>query len=638
MKRKWKQVGSLILTGTIALSLLTGCGSQGGGGSKDELSFKWWIPQTDAYGIYYNSYEENVAVQWLNNQYWDAENGGLAEEGKGKQVSLTFQVPISGSEKDNFNTMVATGEYPEILDLNYGSTPYELYQDGHLMEITEYVEKYCPNYLALLDKNPQMKNFTTYTDEEGKEHYYALYNIADNVKIPWQGYMYRRDWVVKYAEPTEYVWDWESSYVKSNGHPALTPLSAAVEADNMEGWKKNEVTSFEMTQGDDPDNDWTDNVVFPSGKPDPYTISDWEWMFEAFTKALEAEGFGEDSNAYCISEAYLGYMATGDLISSFGGGGPMWYVDQEGNAAFGGTGENFKTYLECMHNWYEKGWLDKKFDSRSSDMFYMINPNGYSQGMVGMWQGGIGDVGSGIRATCASEEGKKDAMVFGCSMPVNDVYGTEAQKYNVPDMLYQDPRLGGATGFSVKCEGKDLATLFTMLDYLYSQEGAMVTSVGLSEEQYASMSFEPDLYAREGLKAAYTMEEQGDLKVYHCAVPGGQELGNAVKAMRMASSLFLQGNEKDGYLLDRGYGIIGQRTLVAWMKYEGTATIMNYNSLMTPEDSAVYNKTNTYLNDHMGQTVPGMIKEGLGSWDDYCAKLNKYGPDKVTEIYQSYIE
>jgi len=46
----------------------------------------------------------------------------------------------------------------------------------------------------------------------------------DGAQDPWEGTCYRRDWIVKYAEPTEYVWDWESDYVKENGHPEVTRL------------------------------------------------------------------------------------------------------------------------------------------------------------------------------------------------------------------------------------------------------------------------------------------------------------------------------------------------------------------------------------------------------------------------------
>ena len=166
-----------------------------------------------------------------------------------------------GSEQDNFNTMIATGEYPEIIDLAYaGQSPQQLYEDGILLDITEYVEKYLPNYLALIEENPEIKPFVTHTDENGDARYYSLYAIADNIIIPWQGTMYRRDWVVKYAEPTPYVWDWESDFVKDNGHPKHTPLSLAEEMDDYTGWKTSDITAFTSSEGDDPDNDYTDNI------------------------------------------------------------------------------------------------------------------------------------------------------------------------------------------------------------------------------------------------------------------------------------------------------------------------------------------------------------------------------------------
>lgn len=634
MKKTSKRISCMLLSLLLLLPILVGCNSDKGGG---DLSFTWWIPETDGRGTFYNNYEENVAVQWVNNQYWSTQTGGLGDKSNGKKLTFSFQVPISGAERDNFNTMISTGDYPEIVDLSYAASPSQLYEDGHLMEITEYVEQYCPNYIAVLDANPEMKPFTTVTDADGKVHYYAIYNIADSYKPAWQGYMYRRDWVVKYAEPSGYVWDWDSSVVKTNGHPDVTPLSAAVKAGNLNGWKKNTVTKFEKSEGSDPNNDWTDNVIFPSGKTDPYTISDWEWMFAAFARALEAEGFASDSNAYCFAPYYLGYLENGELISSFGGGGPMWYVNADGKAAFGGTSDNFKTYLECMHNWNENGWLDSKFDSRSSDMFYQINANGYSRGMVGLWQGGIGDTGISIRATCTNPDAQKDAMVFGCSLPVNDLYGSDAQKYNTPDMLYQDSRLATPTGFTTKCEGKDLATLFTYINYMFSEEGAKVASFGLSEEQYKSMTFDPDLYKEKGLSAAYTVESVDGVNHYTLAVDGSLEVANAIKTLRMSTNLFLQGGSGVGYTFDRGYSGVKQHAIEQWGLYAGTAAIRDYNGLLTPEDMAAYNKTRNYVNDHMSQTVPSLIKNGLDGWDDYCAKLEKYGPGKVTDIYQSYM-
>ena len=103
--------------------------------------------------------------------------------------------------------------------------------------------------------------------------------------------MYRRDWVVSTRSRLPMCGDWDSDYVKENGHPAVTPLDAALESGNMEGWKENEVTEFTSSQGENPDEDYTDNVIFPSGTSDPLTISDWEWMMEAFREPSRIRAF-----------------------------------------------------------------------------------------------------------------------------------------------------------------------------------------------------------------------------------------------------------------------------------------------------------------------------------------------------------
>ena len=90
-------------------------------------------------------------------------------------MNLSYMVPISGSELENFNTMIGTGEYPEIVDLAYSiESPHALYENGVLMDITEYVERYMPNYMAFLDANPELKPLVQVADDDGSARYYAL--------------------------------------------------------------------------------------------------------------------------------------------------------------------------------------------------------------------------------------------------------------------------------------------------------------------------------------------------------------------------------------------------------------------------------------------------------------------------------
>ena len=637
MKQVLKRTVAVGLMLVMVISILAGCG---GSSSKEEQAFTMWIYNDDGQGVFYSQYEDNPIIQWLNAQYWDTENKTLGSEGNGTKLSLSFQVPLHGSEAENFNTMISTGDYPEMMDLSSAGTPRSLCEDGVLIEITEWVEGYMPHYLAYLDEHPDLKPLVSSTDEEGKVHYYALYGVNDSIINPWGGYMYRRDWVVKYAEPTEYVWDWESDSVTKNGHPDVTPLAAAVEQGNLNGWKENPVKEFTFSQGDDPNNDWTDNVIFPSGKTDPYTVSDWEWMFEAFKKAIEERGWANDSSAYCTTLYYLGYLETGDLVSSFGGGGCSWHVNENGDAAFGGTGETFKTYLECMNAWYKNGWLDKQFETRASEMFYDINSTGTNRGMVGLTYNMVGLLGDIIRVTCDNEEDKRDAMFWGCSLPINDMYGDVARQYNEPDMLYQQTLLATPMGFTSKCEDRDLSAIFTMFDWFYTYEGGRLISKGLSAEQYASVEFDPDVYAEQGLtNGAYTITQSADGKdkiVMNYDSTG--DVGGALKATRLTAYLALNGNGGTDYELDLGQSFVTAHSRAQWSVYTNRAYMLDYNTLFTNEEAAKYSKTNTYVVDYMGQSVPGMIKGGLGTWDGYCSKLLKYDPDSVTAIYQRVID
>jgi ABC-type glycerol-3-phosphate transport system substrate-binding protein len=639
MSRKLTKVIAVVLATVFVLSLAACSGKGKNSEVPDSNKFTWWLADDDAEGTYYTKYEENTAVQWLTSQYWNKGERTIGTKDNGEKVQLSFAVPVEGTQKDSFTTMIATNSYPEIIDLNYADSINTLVDDGVLMEITDYVEKYVPNYVAFFEKNPELKKFACETDENGKDHYYKLACFSDYPLIPWAGFTYRRDWLVKYAIPTEYVWDWDSDYVKANGRPEVTPLSTAQSNGNLNGWKKNTVTAFSKTEGSDPKNDYEDNVIFPSGKTDPYTISDWEWMFEAFSKAIKERGFDSNSNAYCVSVYYPGYESTGELVSSFGGCNGTWYKDENGVVSFTGDDDNFKTYIECMNTWYKNGWLDKTFETRSSDMFFAINSTGFSQGMVGLAYS-LNYQGDTIRATCTNSEDKADAYVMPCALPINDVYGTDAQKFHTPDSFYQDEVVDNSpVGFTNKCEGKNLEVLFSMFNWMYSPEGQLFTLGGLSEEQYKSMEFSPDLYATLGIASGYkVIDGANGEKTMATTVNKADAAFNAIRVQRLSCQYVPNAVRLPEYAVDYGFSKVVDLSNKLWTTYVSTGSLTNYIGFFSEQDAQVYNKTNTYITDYMSQAVPQMIKGGLGDWDSYVKKLAKFAPDKVSAIFQKYID
>ena len=632
MKNSIKKLLAFMVTLSMVFSL-SACGkgnSKAGGNVSDANKFSYWIPTFDDYGIYYERYEDNPAIQWILNQEWN-----------GEKLDISFITAPNGTQQDAFNTMIATGDYPEIINLAYAESAKTLYDDGVVMEITEYVEKYLPNYTAFFEKHPELKKYVCETDENGKDHYYKISAISEASLVPWAGFGYRRDWVVKYAEPTKYVWDWDSDDVKQNGHPEVTPLSKALEQNNLNGWKENDVTSFTKDDGNDPNNTYTDNVIFPSGKTDPYTISDWEWMFEAFDKALDIRGLKGDTNAYVTTTTYAGYYGTGELVSSFGAGAGNFYLNPEGIVETAAISGNFKNYLSMMHEWYNKGWLENDFETRASEMFFSINETGFAQGKVGLQYIQTAALGTGLRETCVYDEDKRDAIIVGCSLPVNDVYGTEAQKFITPDTYYKDPVVNNdPVAFTVKCEGKNMEGLFTMINWKYSEEAAPLCVAGLSAEQYASMTFEPDLYKELGIDRAFDIaaSDDGTEKIV-ATIPLSNPATFAIRPFRLFNStipnaMYVLPN----YEVDYGFAEVVKKANSEWIKYPVTGDVLQIRKIFTEDDQKVYTKIANYMNETMSQEIPKFIKNGFDGWDSYVKKITKLGPEKVCDIYQKYVD
>ena len=640
---KMKRVLSAGLVGAMALSALamTGCGDNSADGGE---TVSWWITMTDGNGVYYDDYEDNPAVQWLNQQYWNTEDGGLGTEEDGTPLKFEFQVPIAGAEVDNFNTMMSTGEYTDIIDLAMSTdTAATMVDEGQLLDITEYVEKYMPNYVAYLDENPEQKALLTH-EVDGETRYYEIGAIKEENDVPWGGYMYRRDWVVEYAEPTSHVWDWDSDYVKENGHPAVTPLEDAIASGNMEGWKENTVTEFTSSEGEDPMNDYEDNVIFPSGTSDPLTISDWEWMLDAFKKAIDDKGFSGNTDAYCTTVYYPGFFGMGDLVSSFGGGTGVWSKDADQNVYFSGTTDNFKTYLECLNTWYNNGWMDTRFETRASDMFFSINQTGTAQGQVGLFYGTSASLGDTIRVTCADATDQQKAYVMPCAVPINDKYGTDEQKYNEPDAFYQGSRIAGRIGITTALEDKSeetIAALFTFLDWMYTREGALTRSIGLSQEQLDSCESAKEFYQEYGVEnGAYTVGETDDGKtLYTFNYDTSGDLGNALKIVRMVVGMELTGAGADlDYAFDKGETKVQQMATEQWTKYVSTASLYDYNNQFTTEQNEIYAEINQAVNDYMNANTPNLIKNGLDGWDAYVEAINALHPEELTEVYQDVMD
>lgn len=577
--KKSARLIALLLSVTLIFGL-TACGKDTSSGDKWQVS--WWIPVGED-AAFYAEYEDNPVLQWIEKN----------KTFNGKAIEFDFVVAPPGGHGEDWSRLMSTGDYCGIMDMSAASiTAAELFEEGMIWDLTELVPAHMPNLMAYLEENPQLKD-DLYSYVNGETKILMLRGFADRPEPNFQGYCYRRDWIAKYGT--------------------------------------NPSTGAAFTYGyEDPDNyeSWYDDVVFPNGTDEPLYISDWEWMFEIFQTALAEEGI---EDGYCFSPFYMGYMATGDLYTGFGGGAPFWYV--EGDTVVNGfTNDNMRAYLQCLNTWYNNGWLDERFDEHTGDMFFSVDSATVFQGKVGLWEGRTSTIGVQIAEAGTFSE---NAMVYGCRQPINDIYGGDAQKNRVPNLMYQYTRLNNPVIFTDKMSEDEVIAVLEFADYLLTEEGRLLGNAGLNAEQAAEVP--NDFFEKYGLSdGCYTLDENG---VAHTIIPFSDTAITATNLTRVSLCF------KDVEHVDHGFDRYVQQATDAWDYYESTASIPeSVNNALTAEQNQTITKIRASLDQFQQRTVPAIIKgDAYDLWDDaswqaFCDDINKYRADQVTQIYQETLD
>jgi hypothetical protein len=394
--------------------------------------------------------------------------------------------------------------------------------------------------------------------------------------------------------------------------------------------------SLQNDQYDDTVNgdSWVDDVMFPSGHPGPAYISDWEWMFDVFETALEAQGI---TDGYALSLYYPGYTQTGDMFSAFGGSSPTWSINPvTGMVDFAATSESMKSYLECMRAWYANGWIDAHFAERSGDVFYRIDETSYRQGKVGFWMGTVATLGTKLYAP--ENPYTEGIVVYGAAQPINDVYGTEETRLKTPYTYFgQLDLVIGGIAVTDKAKDKDVARLCSFLDYLFTQEGSILATFGLSQEQQSVAK--NAVYEKYGLsEGAYTPSslEEG---LYVVAPQLIGNVGNIQSAMTLNRMPHLHRYT----LVQSQLTPTTKNSLEQWTKYPPTGFIGGVNTKqVSAEDQKQVAKISPRIEqEYMYVNVPKFImgqKNMDSDWDIFCADLKKRNYQKITDIYNAYFQ
>ncbi|EET61889.1 hypothetical protein BRYFOR_06081 [Marvinbryantia formatexigens DSM 14469] len=635
------------------------------GAKNDENTFTFWLANGEK-DEFYMDYAENPIIQYLMAQEW-------GEGDNAATLTLEFDAASSTNPADSFTTLIYGGDFQDVMDLNYSqSSVTQLYDEGIAMDLTELAEEYMPNYMALIRSDPALYREAV-SIVDGEQKILKILCINDMGQDQYQGLMYRRDWLVRFGEMPEYVWavnadeilemDWEE---RQGAAPEITNYYEAREAYGTDesawtagGWQKNPLytadseDSWEVgvggtrgngitcSYGDDSMNTYTDNLVFPSGTQDPVFLSDWEWMLQTYEeKVWNNPDYTDDSgamlssdNTYMMSLYYWGTSTRGDFSSAFGGGAPTIYYDADsGKIVSGLTSESTRLYLQYMNEWYQKGWIDRDFTTRTSDIFYKIDAAGQLSGAVPVYLGHkTSQLGSVLdNGSIALTKG---IMVVGAPLPINDVIGENEYRFKEPDTIYMMGRVAGSSMITTAAEDKNLPALLSLIDYLYTEEGGVLASFGFSKEQYEET--QDAFYTEYGLtEGAYVKEDNAETgKTYRWADnnPESQDLNGAARLNRLSLGYHYMG------VMDHGYSAIEQQAIDNWNRYPNTGDILTDIAGKIEADdtyNTAYAKMTEAMQSRLASPIKAPDETTFGyAWEDWVNAIGDAG-----DILQEYAQ
>ncbi|GIP34886.1 extracellular solute-binding protein [Paenibacillus sp. J2TS4] len=154
--RKWKKPTTSLLAVALSFTVLAGCG-----GKADE-------PAGSGQGVEGNGAADDKPVSLtfyvrpINNKYLKSykDIAAFQEIEKKTNTNVSWQEPSAGDTSQQFNIMLASGSYPDMI--YWGTDGYpgglsKLLQDEVAVKLNDLIDSHAPNFKALLDSNPELK-------------------------------------------------------------------------------------------------------------------------------------------------------------------------------------------------------------------------------------------------------------------------------------------------------------------------------------------------------------------------------------------------------------------------------------------------------------------------------------------------
>ena len=155
----------------------------------------------------WNAAASKVMKDFSENHVWQ-------EMEKRTNVKLEFVSPPLGQGQEQFNLIMASGDYPDFIwsdAIAYPGGGDKAIADGNYLKLNDYVDQYAPNYTKLINSTDTIRK-QAYTDE-GNIWGFAM--IEEKVQGAWLGMVVRQDWLDDLGLDSPVTFDdWEDMLTK----------------------------------------------------------------------------------------------------------------------------------------------------------------------------------------------------------------------------------------------------------------------------------------------------------------------------------------------------------------------------------------------------------------------------------------
>ena len=339
--------------------------------------------------------------------------------------------------------------------------------------------------------------------------------------------------------------------------------------------------------------DWLDKL----GLKAPETIDEWYNVLKAFKeKDPNGNGINDEIPFVCNKGAHFTHMAPAFGVKS------GFYPDADGKIHYGPIEEGYREFLLTMSKWYKEGLIDTEYvtnETKNVDAKVLSDQAGSLYGSI-----------TSQLAKYVKQKSGTDFKLVAVKSPADkdgiSHSSLDARKHGVN---------GQTIAVSSKCKYPIQA--IQLIDYLFGEDGRMLTNWGKEGESYTIVDNKPQftdliLNNNEGLSSLDAIAKYA-FPIYGYAGPFYIDSYSAIN-LQMPQ----------------------QQNAVETWKSESTQMLLPI-LYPTDEETDIYTDVMTEVSTYRSEMFTKFVigKEPIEKFDEYVETIKKYGIDDVIAVKQA---